>query len=57
MGIDVKRNVQNKTKDYESVRHFFAIYTYRYSYTYIDIDITIRIDVVNHKRILLITFQ
>ena len=57
MGIDVKRNVQNKTKDYESVRHFFAIYTYRYSYTYIEIDIAIRIDVVNHKRILLITFQ
>ena len=57
MGINVKKNVQNKTKDYESGRHFFAIYTYRYSYTYIDIDIAIRIDIVNHKRILLITFQ
>ena len=53
MGIHVKKNVQNKTKDYESGRHFFAIYTY----THIDIDIVIRIDIVNHKRILLITFQ
>ena len=35
MGNYVKKNVQNKTKDYESGKYFFAIYTYhmyRYSF-------------------------
>ena len=29
VGIDVKRNVQNKTKDYESGEFCLTIYTYR----------------------------